>query len=139
MDMMKQRIHFYSDLRNHTYFFIEPLYDTDSSKKFEKRLRQPNDVKIEILEDLIVLFEKLKAELGSKPVDKERINRICSLYLLENQDRKLKNEDVFFLLRFAITGNPVGAATGEICEVIGLPEVINRCKSTVEYLEGKDA
>jgi hypothetical protein len=57
------------------------------------------------------------------------------MYLFENQDRKLKNEDVFFLLRFAITGNPVGASTGEICEVIGLPEVISRCQNAVEYLQ----
>ena len=29
MDMMKQRIHFYADLVNHTYFFIEPLYNNE--------------------------------------------------------------------------------------------------------------
>lgn len=135
MDMMKQRIHFYSDLENHTYFFVEPLYNTERSQKFEKRLRQPTEVKIEILEDLLVLFEQLKAELGTNPVDKDRINKICSLYLFENKDRKLKNEDVFFLLRFAITGNPVGAPTGDICEVIGLPEVIDRCKNTLDHFK----
>jgi hypothetical protein len=42
------------------------------------------------------------------------------MYLYENAKKKnLKNEDVFFLLRFAITGNPVGAPIGEICEIIG--------------------
>ena len=46
------------------------------------------------------------------------------MYLYENRDRKFKNEDVFFLLRYAITGNPVGAPTGDICEVIGYKEVI---------------
>jgi transketolase len=30
-----------------------------------------------------------------------------------------KNEDVFFLFRYAMTGNPVGAPIGEISEVIG--------------------
>ena len=48
------------------------------------------------------------------------INKICSLYLFENKDRKFKNEDVFFLLRYALTGNPVGAPTGDIGEVIGM-------------------
>ena len=57
------------------------------------------------------------------------------MYLFENQDRKLKNEDVFFLLRFAITGNPVGASTGEICEVIGLSEVVSRCHNAIDYLK----
>ena len=89
------------------------------------------------MEDLVILFEKLKGELGSKPVDKDQINKICSLYLYENQDRNLKNEDVFFLLRFAVTGNPVGAPTGDICEVIGLPEVINRCKNTLDHLKSE--
>ena len=42
------------------------------------------------------------------------------MYLYENKERNWKNEDIFFLLRFAITGNPVGAPTGEIAEVIGL-------------------
>jgi glutamyl-tRNA synthetase len=59
MDMMKQRIHFYSDLKNHTYFFVEPLYNTERSAKFQKRLSQPQNVQIEILEDILVLFEKL--------------------------------------------------------------------------------
>ena len=65
----------------------------------------------------------------------EQINRICSLYIYENRDRGWKNEDVFFLLRYALTGNPVGAPTGEIGEVIGLNEVLERCKNTVEYLK----
>ena len=57
----------------------------------------------------------------------DEINKICSMYLFENKDRNLKNEDVFYLLRYAITGNPVGAPTGEICEVIGYKEIIIRC------------
>ncbi len=42
------------------------------------------------------------------------------MYLYENKDKGYKNEDVFSLLRFAITGNPVGAPVGEILEIIGL-------------------
>ena len=42
------------------------------------------------------------------------------MYLFENSDRGWENQDVFFLLRYAISGNPVGAPTGEIGEVIGL-------------------
>ena len=57
----------------------------------------------------------------------DQVNRMCSLYLYENLDRQWKNEDVFFLLRYALSGNPVGAPTGEISEVIGLNEIIERC------------
>lgn len=56
------------------------------------------------------------------------------MYLFENQDRNWKNEDVFFLLRYAISGNPVGAPTGDIGEVIGLNQIIKRCQNTIEYL-----
>ena len=88
MDMMKQRIHFYDDLKNHSYFFIEPLYDDARAQKFQKRLKQPTETKIIILEDLTVLFEKLKAEAGgSNHISKDQINKICSLYLFENQDK----------------------------------------------------
>ena len=56
------------------------------------------------------------------------------MYLFENQDRNWKNEDVFFLLRYAISGNPVDAPTGDIGEVIGLNQIIKRCQNTIEYL-----
>ena len=56
------------------------------------------------------------------------------MYLYENRDKKYKNEDVFFLLRYAISGNPVGAPTGEICEVIGYKNTINRITNAIEYL-----
>jgi len=117
MDMMKTRIHFYSDLLNHTYFWEQPSYDTARGKKFLRKLHQPDSVKIEILKDLIHL---LKVSAGGNVINAEQVNKICSMYLHENQDRGFKNEDVFFLLRYAVTGNPVGAPTGDICEVIGL-------------------
>ena len=46
------------------------------------------------------------------------------MYLFENKEKDWKNEDVFFLLRYAISGNPVGAPTGDIGEVIGLKQII---------------
>lgn len=139
MDMMKTRIHFYRDLTNHSYFFQQPQYDTSRAKKFFKRLRQPNEVKIEILEDLNTLFKEHQNSQTDPKMKNiilgEQINRICSLYLYENQDRDWKNEDVFFLLRYALSGNPVGAPTGDISEVIGLYEMIERCDNTIEYLK----
>ena len=49
----------------------------------------------------------------------DRINKECSLYLYENAKSGYKNEDVFFLLRYAMTGNPVGAPVGDILEIVG--------------------
>jgi len=59
------------------------------------------------------------------------------MYLYENRDRGWKNEDVFFLLRYAISGNPVGAPTGEIGAVIGLQQMILRCGNAIDYLQKK--
>ena len=86
---------------------------------------------MEILSDLKRIFESQKA------INAESINKMCSLYLFENKDRNFKNEDVFFLLRYALSGNPVGGPTGEIAEVIGLEEVIGRIEDCVEYLNRK--
>ena len=44
MDMMKIRIHFYSDLENHTYFFEDPDLMSERSVKFASKLKQPNHV-----------------------------------------------------------------------------------------------
>ena len=52
----------------------------------------------------------------------ESLNKACSVYLYNRSKDggpTLKNEDVFFLFRYAMTGNPVGAPIGEISEVIG--------------------
>ena len=64
-----------------------------------------------------------------------QLNKVCSLYLYENRDRGWSNEDVFFLLRYALTGNPVGAPTGEIAEVLVMKEIIERCQNTIDYLK----
>mmetsp|Transcript_42020 Transcript_42020/g.64368 ORF Transcript_42020/g.64368 Transcript_42020/m.64368 type:complete len:186 (-) Transcript_42020:7-564(-) len=135
MDMMKSRIHFYSELANHTYFFEEPVYDHPRTKKFMKKLKKPPQVKIAILQDMVHLFKAIQREQeGVDFISREAISKTCSVYLFENKDQGLKNEDVFFLLRYALSGNPVGAPTGEIGEVLGLKEIIARCEATIEHI-----
>lgn len=132
MDMMKIRIHFYSDLLNHTYFFEEPVYDSPITSKFMHKLKQSNEVNSEILKDLLQIFKTNFTD--NDVISKDEVNRICSLYLYENKDKGYKNEDVFFLLRYAVSGNPVGAPTGEICEVIGYKQMIKRIEKTIDHL-----
>lgn len=135
MDMMKIRIHFYSDLLNHTYFFQDPSLDTKQGKKTLSKLKnQPHAVKAEILQDLITLFQAARKGNDSDMMSREDVNKVCSMYLFENRDRNFKNEDVFFLLRYAVSGNPVGAPTGDICQVIGYSAVIQRCKNAIDFL-----
>ena len=118
MDLMKIRIHFFKDMKNHTYFFRSPVYDSAVAERFLVKLKQPDEVKLKILGDLASLLEDLPSSFESKAVSER-----CNKYLKE---QNLKNEDVFSLLRFAITGNPVGAPVGDICEIIGKDPSIER-------------
>lgn len=52
------------------------------------------------------------------------MNMSCSEYLYEK--KTLNNEDVFYLIRYALTGNPVGAPIGDIAEVLGRKNVVMR-------------
>jgi len=49
------------------------------------------------------------------------MNRVCSEYLFK--EKIYNNEDVFYLIRFALSGNPVGAPMADIAEVIGKQQV----------------
>jgi glutamyl/glutaminyl-tRNA synthetase len=121
MDMMKVRIHFYKDLLKHTYFFQQPDYSSETAAKFSKKLKQPSSVKVQILTDLVGIFKSMQKQAPSSDfVDATAMNKACSAYLFEHRERGWKSDDVFFLLRFALTGNPVGAPTAEISQVIGM-------------------
>lgn len=45
------------------------------------------------------------------------MNQLCNEYLAEKEG--LTTEDVFYLVRFALSGNPVGASMADIAEVVG--------------------
>lgn len=39
MNLMKIRIHFFKDMKNHTYFFVPPIYDSQVAEKFLVKLK----------------------------------------------------------------------------------------------------
>ena len=41
MDMMKIRMRYIKDIRNHTYFFTMPDYNTELGQKFIRKLKKP--------------------------------------------------------------------------------------------------
>ena len=76
-----------------------------------------------ILADL----QKIMNDIPAEKFVPDDLNKACSMYLFEQNKRpdfNYKSEDVFFLFRYAMTGNPVGAPIGEISEVIGKESVI---------------
>lgn len=125
MDMMKVRMRYVKDIRNHGYFFAEPDYDTELGRKFIVKLKQPALTNKQILVDLAEIMGKISEE----EFKADQLNKACSIYLMEQNENKnfaYKNEDVFFLLRYAMTGNPVGAPIGDISEVLGKKAVLDR-------------
>lgn len=129
MDMMKIRMRYIHDIKNHAYFFTSPDYQTELGRKFIEKLKQSPLTNVQILADM----EQIMNDIDENEFTALELNKACSLYLYE-QNQKLgaaftyKNEDVFFLFRYAMTGNPVGAPIGEISEVIGKKAVLQRLK-----------
>ena len=134
MDMMKIRMRYMGDIKNHAYFFTDPDYDTELGRKFIVKLKQAPETNIRILADLAEIMGKI----SNDSFDSLQLNKACSMYLYEqNQkpDFSYKNEDIFFLFRFAMTGNPVGAPIGEISEVIGKKAVLERLKEAQQVFQ----
>lgn len=52
MELMKIRIHFFKDMKNHTYFFRPPVYDSAVAEKFLAKLKQSDENKLKTLKDL---------------------------------------------------------------------------------------
>lgn len=55
------------------------------------------------------------------------MNAVCAQYV--NSHENLSTEDVFYLIRFALSGNPVGAPMADIAEVVGKEEVLKRIEA----------
>ena len=52
MNMMKVRMRYVKDIKNHSYFFTAPDYDTELGRKFIQKLKQPALTNKQILADL---------------------------------------------------------------------------------------
>lgn len=77
MDMMKIRMRYLRDIRNHSYFFTDANYDTELGRKFIVRLKQPALVNKQILSDLSLLMEKIPDDNFTAL----EMNKACSYYL----------------------------------------------------------
>lgn len=79
-------------------------------------------------------MEKLIAKIDQKQAfTAETMNKVCSEYLF--REKIYNNEDVFYLIRFALSGNPVGAPMADIAEVIGKQQVEKRITAAIEVFK----
>ena len=69
---------------------------------------------VKILTDMVQLIMKIDPK---QAFTAEVMNKVFSEYLFK--EKIYNNEDVFYLIRFALSGNPVGAPMADIAEVIG--------------------
>jgi hypothetical protein len=79
MDMMKIRMRFIKDIKNHAYLFELPDYQTNLGQGFITKLKQPALTNKQILADLLVEMEKISED----DFTLMNLNKACSLYLYE--------------------------------------------------------
>ena len=79
MDMMKIRMRYVRDIRNHGYYFALPDYETDLGRKFITKLKQKPLTNKQILADLWAVMDRIPDE---NFVALE-LNKACSAYLDE--------------------------------------------------------
>ena len=74
MDMMKVRMRYIKDIKNHTYFFTPPDYNTELGQKFIRKLKKPPMINKQILADLHQLMKNIpEAEFNALT-----LNKACS-------------------------------------------------------------
>ena len=81
MDMMKVRMRYMKDIKNHVYFFKDPDYDTDLGRKFIKKLKQAALTNKKILADLYDIMSTLPE--AEEEFTALALNKSCSIYLYE--------------------------------------------------------
>jgi glutamyl/glutaminyl-tRNA synthetase len=122
MEMMSVRLRYEHEIKNHFYLFGDPDYTNPLGTKFQQKIKQSAEVNRKILNDIYNQLGSL-SELSSKDM-----NDLCNAYVLEN---RFTTEDVFYLIRFALTGNPVGASMADIAEVITLEQTRKRLLAAI--------
>ena len=83
MDMMKIRMRFVKDIKNHGYFFTQPDYDTELGNKFIRKLKQPPLINKQILLDLHGLIK----EIAEDKFTALALNKVCSKYFYEKSKK----------------------------------------------------
>lgn len=53
MDMMKVRLRYLHDIKNHGYLFTDPDYSSELGLKFQKKIKLSSEVNIRILSDML--------------------------------------------------------------------------------------
>ena len=117
------RIQIYGEVAEFNYLFELPDYKSEKSLKSLNKVKAGSDQNKKILYDLYQRFDKIT----EKEFETNNISKICGEYLYENKG-VLKNEDVYHLLRYILSGIHSGGPVGKIMEILGKEEVLKRIR-----------
>ena len=117
------------------YFFTNPDFDSKIAQKFRNKVLNDPQKALQTLNDLYKEFNNIEESEWNK----DNVNKLWSQYLYDqNQNGNfLKNQDVFFLLRYAVTGNYVGAPIGDVCYIVGKIQTLDRMQDLIFELNNE--
>ncbi len=117
------RIQLYGDAAEFGYLFELPDYKSEKSLKSLNKVKAGSDEARKILRDLFESFEKIP----ENEYNDGTILKICGEYLYANK-KTIKNEDVYHLLRYVLSGTHAGGPVGKMIEILGKDEVQKRIR-----------
>jgi len=117
------RIQLYGDVAEFGYLFESPDYKSEKSIKSLNKVKPGSEEARKVLRDLYESFEKVP----ENEYHEATILKICGEYLYANK-KTLKNEDVYHLLRYILSGTHAGGPVGKMIEILGKDEVRKRIR-----------
>ena len=119
----------YEELKNVDFLFDTPVFRKDKIDNYLKTY----GIKKEFIGQTIQNFLKIM-EAQKSDIDSLEINKKCSEYLYKNR-KILGQNDVFRLLKFALSGTETPLLFSEVCEILGKEDIINRLKKIEESIK----
>lgn len=123
MPMILDRIRIYDELKAFNFLFELPNYQDEKSLKSKNKVMADHEKANKILSDCIDMLTKT----SPANFNQAHIAKIFSEYLYKNKD-KVVNEDLYHLLRYALTGLHAGGPVIKIMEILGQEETLKRIK-----------
>jgi glutamyl/glutaminyl-tRNA synthetase len=119
--MTLERMKLYEELSAFRFLFKDPDFKSEESQKTREKVFKDAARSGKILRDVL---EILKA-IPEKNFQIETISKEIATYH-HKVGKELKNEDLYHLLRFVLTGSKSGATATKIMEIIGKEATIRR-------------
>lgn len=126
--LFRNRIRSPEELESYAYLFKEPVFTTEKAQKSMNRVFKSEEKSLRVLKDMSEILEK---KVPEDSFTSAKITELLGGYLSENQ-KVIKNEEVYHLLRFVLSGSHEGIPASDICELLGRSTTMNRIKGWID-------